>query len=119
MQVNSNVGVKMKTLREYKIEFKSVPTNKRKAKSKELGLRSKLGGFPDWEQSDETPKCPSCHKKMNFIGQIDSIEHDESHNPHAKDCLNGDQNFMFGDVGLIYVFFCFDCLETKSIFQCT
>jgi len=55
---------------------------------------------------------------MTFVAQIDSIEHDEQHNPHRVDCLSEKQQFMFGDVGMLYVFFCFECLETTSIMQC-
>jgi hypothetical protein len=54
---------------------------------------------------------------MVFIAQIDSINHDAEYNPHRVDCLS-DQKYMFGDVGMIYVFFCFDCLESTSIMQC-
>ena len=83
-----------------------------------LGVRSKLGGEPDWVQVPEVPKCRECKQPMTFIAQIDSIEHDERHNPHAIDCLSGQQQYMFGDVGMIYVFMCFGCMETKSIVQC-
>ena len=55
---------------------------------------------------------------MTFVAQIDSINHDADNNPHRIDCLSREQKFMFGDVGMIYVFFCFDCLETASIMQC-
>lgn len=96
----------MKTLRQYEIRFISVPDGKQTICPQKLGLRSKLGGSPNWEQCDETPNCPSCHEVMTFISQIDSIEHFEEHNPHAIDCIYGDQHFMFGDVGMIYVFFC-------------
>lgn len=82
-----------------------------------LGLGSKLGGDPDWVQEDEVPDCPSCGEKMTFVAQLDSIEHDSPFNPHRIDCLSDQQHFMFGDVGMIYVFFCFDCCETKSVFQ--
>jgi uncharacterized protein YwqG len=82
-----------------------------------LGLRTKLGGKPDWIQDDQTPTCRSCRKSMTFIAQIDSIEHDSDKNPLRRDCL-GHQDYMFGDVGMIYVFFCFDCGRTASEFQC-
>jgi hypothetical protein len=71
------------------------------------GKRTKLGGEPEWIQSDHTPVCDSCTEKMVFIAQIDSIGMDDAF-----------QEYMFGDVGMIYLFYCFDCLETKSIFQC-
>jgi len=82
-----------------------------------LGLRTKLGGEPDWIQGDETPICPSCQQKMTFVAQIDSIEDSNPYNPLRKDPL-ADKDYMFGDVGMIYVFFCFECCETASVFQC-
>src|SRR4051794_22092768 len=68
-----------------------------------LGLRTKLGGKPDWIQSDETPECESCGEPMDFVAQIDSVEHESEHNPLSKPAL-GHQDYMFGDVGMIYVF---------------
>lgn len=111
----------MKKLREYKVSLSEcvpgehaldldVPNNH--------GERTKLGGEPDWEQGDEHPECPGCFQAMSFVAQIDSIEHWSNLNPHSRNPLKTKQDFMFGDVGMIYVFFCFDCLETKSVFQC-
>lgn len=106
-------------LREYLIKFEKVPKGKRAGPDPDkLGVRSKLGGEPDWVQYPEDPECPGCKKQMTFVAQIDSIEHDERHNPHRKDCLSEEQRYMFGDVGMIYVFFCFDCSESGSVFQC-
>ena len=68
---------------------------------KEIGKRSKIGGEPTWIQRDETPSCDNCHKPMAFYSQLDSVG--------DKLCL--------ADCGMIYVFICFDCYETKSIFQ--
>jgi hypothetical protein len=106
-----------KQLHQYRISFVRVPEGEA-ANSKTLGLRSKLGGVPDWDQGDETPHCPDCHIEMTFIGQLDSIEHDEKQNPHRVNCLSDDQKYMLGDVGLIYIFFCFDCLRPAAVFQC-
>lgn len=66
----------------------------------EIGKRHRLGGSPDWIQGDESPSC-SCGRKMTFYGQLDSI---------------GDQHIL-GDCGIVYVFVCFDCLNTKSVVQ--
>jgi hypothetical protein len=66
------------------------------------GKRHKLGGAPDWIQDDDTPSCPDCAKPMTFYGQLDGI---------------GDE-IVLGDCGMIYVFFCFDCGTTQSVFQC-
>jgi uncharacterized protein YwqG len=108
-----------KALREYRVRFEKVRKGKTAISSDgKLGRRSKLGGEPDWIQSPEWPKCSSCKEQMTFIGQIDSLEHDEPHNPHAIDCMSGKQQYMFGDVGMIYVFLCLDCFKTKSVVQC-
>lgn len=107
-----------KQLREYRITFEHLSPEGSAKPERLLGLRSKLGGAPDWDQSDETPECPHCDLVMTFIGQIDSIEHDAPNNPHRIDCLSPDQQFMMGDVGLIYVFFCFDCCHPAAVFQC-
>ena len=79
---------------------------------KALGQRSKFGGQPNWIQNDDTPTCPDCGEPMTFVAQLDSIGFDRANSAAA-------QGFMFGDVGLIYVFFCFDDGKTCSIFQCT
>lgn len=82
------------------------------------GRRTKLGGAPDWVQNDDVPVCEACQDKMTFVAQIDSVEHQWDSNPHSVPAGSKDQKWMFGDVGMIYVFFCFGCLETKSVFQC-
>jgi hypothetical protein len=45
-----------------------------------------------------------------------SIEHENKHNPLSKPAL-GHQHYMFGDVGMIYIFFCFDCLQLSCSVQ--
>jgi uncharacterized protein YwqG len=77
-----------------------------------LGRRSKFGGRPTWEQRDETPTCPDCGKSMVFVAQLDSIGFDAGN-------VVGVEDYIFGDVGLIYVFFCFEDGKTSSVFQCT
>jgi uncharacterized protein YwqG len=66
----------------------------------EAGNRHQLGGEPEFIQTEEWPVC-SCAKKMTFYGQLDSIGDD----------------YDLADCGMIYVFVCFDCMETKSILQ--
>jgi len=39
--------------------------------------------------------------RMSFYGQLDSMN----------------DEFVLADCGIIYVFVCFDCLQTKSILQ--
>jgi hypothetical protein len=68
---------------------------------KEIGTRHRLGGEPDWIQGEETPECPDCDEPMTFYGQLDSIN----------------DEFIIADCGMIYVFFCFDCLEAEAIVQ--
>jgi hypothetical protein len=80
-----------------------------------LGVRTKLGGTPDWIQGDYTPQCESCQTPMTFVAQIDSIEHDNEHNPLRKDCMVHQD--MFGDVGMIYIFWCFECRRPACIEQ--
>jgi hypothetical protein len=65
-----------------------------------VGDRSKIGGEPDWIQSPNLPTC-SCGQEMTFYGQLDSV---------------GDA-ICLADCGMIYVFVCFDCYETKSVLQ--
>jgi uncharacterized protein YwqG len=108
----------MQELPEYRMFFVAGPIDPQIINQHRYGERSKLGGKPDWEQNEETPKCPCCGQEMTFVAQIDSINHDSKDNPYRVDCLSDDQKYMFGDVGLIYIFFCFDCLETKSLMQC-
>jgi len=67
-----------------------------------VGHRNKLGGKPDWLQG-RSVQIPTCcgGKDMTFYGQLDSL---------------GDQ-IALADVGMIFVFVCFDCFTTKSILQ--
>ena len=74
-----------------------------------LGKRTKLGGKPEWIQDPEVPLCMSCQKNMIFISQLDSIDYGED--------IDKTTEYIFGDMGMIYTFFCFDCLDTKSVFQ--
>jgi hypothetical protein len=105
-------------LREYRVIFERGVRVPDPNESDNLGLRSKLGGVPDWDQQDETPACSSCKRPMSFVGQLDSIEHDYSNNPNRVGALSGGQHYMFGDVGMLYIFFCFECCEPEIIFQC-
>jgi hypothetical protein len=66
----------------------------------EVGKRHRLGGEPQFLRKPEIPEC-SCRKPMTFYGQLDSIN----------------DEFVLADCGIIYVFVCFDCFETKSVLQ--
>ena len=87
-----------------------------------LGKRTKLGGIPDWIQLiDDTPFCAECKASMTFVAQIDSIEHISLKNPIGMDFKHRDptkRRWMFGDVGMIYVFYCFTCGKSQSVMQC-
>lgn len=112
----------MKTLREYKVTLTKCAPGQHAVNSDAVrmeGQRTKLGGEPDWEQDDEHPNCPSCFTAMSFVAQIDSVEHWSKTNPHSRDPIKQGQDFMFGDVGMIYVFFCFDCLQSQAVLQCS
>jgi hypothetical protein len=61
-------------------------------------------------------RCPECYTKMHFVGQIDSFEYNGKNNPNRKDY--GQAEFMFGDVGMIYVWFCFECLKPHATMEC-
>jgi uncharacterized protein YwqG len=67
----------------------------------EVGKRHRLGGAPEWLQGDATPRCPDCGEPMTFYAQLDSIGDD----------------IVLADVGLLYVFVCFDDFETRSVLQ--
>ena len=74
-----------------------------------LGKRSKVGGAPDWLHNSVDVTCPTCRHAMEFIAQLDSFDYTGT--------ANGSRKYMFGDVGMLYLFFCFSCHETHSIFQ--
>ena len=108
-----------KQLKEYRILFEKLDSEHKPNNVEEdnLGLRSKLGGKPGWIQDSKSPLCPHCNKQMTFVMQLDSIEHQATNNPHSINALSDEQEYMFGDVGMLYTFFCFECSEVQSIFQ--
>jgi uncharacterized protein YwqG len=110
-----------KPLKEYKVALEKVLEGQRAVTDnypENLGKRTKLGGNPDWIQEPENILCPTCEKPMTFVAQIDSIEHQLHNNPHSVNALSSDQEYMFGDVGMLYLFYCFECSETTSTIQC-
>lgn len=68
---------------------------------KELGQRFKIGGDPKFIQNEEWPICNECARKMVFYAQLDAVGNE----------------YDLADMGLIYVFVCFDCFTTRSILQ--
>jgi hypothetical protein len=66
-----------------------------------VGKRSKIGGRPDFVQAESRQVCKSCGSEMTFYAQIDSV---------------GDE-VCLADVGMVYVFVCFDCFTSESFVQ--
>lgn len=68
----------------------------------EQDYRSQLGGFPKWVQGESTPE-NSANKPMKLLFQIDS---------------EANAGLMWGDVGLIYVFYDEETEEIEFSLQC-
>ena len=66
-----------------------------------VGQRHQIGGTPLFIHPTDWPRCPSCAKEMTFYAQLDSLNDD----------------ITLGDVGMIYVFVCFGCLEVVAKLQ--
>src|SRR4051812_8084386 len=99
--------LKPKPLPELKVTLARVERGQKAVPAREPFVRTKLGGKPDWIQGEETPECPDCSEPMIFVAQVDSIDGNAEAN-HLP--LNtGKTLFMFGDAGMIYVFYCYDC----------
>lgn len=112
-----------KILREYWMLFEAVPDGEHAnpPEGGQPGMRSKLGGIPDWiQKSSEGTKieCESCKRRMIFVAQIDSMEHRGVgyENPHGKE--PPEQHYMFADVGMLYVFWCFRCGSGRVMYRC-
>jgi len=67
----------------------------------EIGTRHRLGGDPEFIQGEERPQCEECGAAMTFYAQLDSVNDD----------------FCIADVGMIYVFYCFGCVNVKAVVQ--
>lgn len=61
-----------------------------------IGSRHQLGGEPQEMKGIDWPICPECGEKMTFYAQLDSIN----------------DEYCIADCGLLYVFVCFDCVES-------
>jgi hypothetical protein len=106
-------------LREYRVKIiPAVNAGPQPAYPDNLGLRTKFGDTPDAIQDgqDSNRRCGECGQKMHFVAQIDSFEFNHDNNPNRKDY--GDEQYMFGDVGIIYVWFCFNCLAPDASMEC-
>ncbi len=110
---------KRRSLKEYRVKLERVKRGERAIPLEcpaILGLRTKLGGKPDWIQGNETPECEDCGEPVYFVAQIDSVEHYNEHNTLMNEPPKH-IDFMFGDVGMIYAFYCFDCSQVSSLQQ--
>jgi hypothetical protein len=67
---------------------------------KKAGRKSKLGGEPNWIQSDSTPDCPRCDAPMAFAAQLAS-----------------DKHIAYSDMGLLYAFVCPECKILATLIQ--
>ncbi len=67
----------------------------------------RVGGSPTWIQDSEYLKCPKCSKTMYFGAQIDS---------GLK--LTDGSEWMWGDSGICYLYFCGHCSVTGVTYQC-
>ena len=96
---------------EFRVHLEKVPPGEKAIQvpyPDNLGKRTKLGGEPDWIQDDETPVCPLCGQEMSLVAQIDSIDYTDYRS-------NGP--YLFGDVGMLYVFYCLDCGRNPQVIQ--
>ena len=67
----------------------------------EIGTRHRLGGEPSFIQPANYPSYADCGETMTFYGQLDSIN----------------DEFVLADVGLVFVFVCFECFSSASFIQ--
>lgn len=77
-----------------------IPSHVRDPTSITLNTRHRFGGSPDFIHDQEIPHC-RFGRPMTFYAQLDSIS----------------EAFMLAERGMIYVFVCFDCFETKALLQ--
>jgi hypothetical protein len=62
---------------------------------------SQLGGVPSWVQWAEFPRCPSCTRRMLYVGQVE-----------ATDVIEQGEGVLFG-------FLCVECRKAATVFQQT
>lgn len=79
----------------------------------QIGVRSKLGGSPNFLHGDQNSICQKCNREMTFIGQIDSFGLD----PTLLAPESEKQRWILEDAGLAYFFFCFECGNGDCILE--
>lgn len=91
-------------------------------------IGTKVGGYPDWIQDEETPICEHCSEPMTHLLTVASADWDGGaagrffRPRELPDHLNYSlAGLMLGDVGDIYVFICLHCKQRhiKRVFQCS
>ena len=93
---------------------------------------TKLGGYPDWVQDPEYPRCPKCKTQMEHYVTIASTEWDgmsfhrwkpveEGLPDRAGDGHIEDARLMIGDAGNLYMFVCreHDTWPVAQVMQCS
>jgi hypothetical protein len=68
---------------------------------------NRVAGEPCWIQDSEYPSCPECNRRMKFILQLDSDL------PTVDD-----GEWMWGDSGICYTFWCDECKVSGFLWQC-
>jgi hypothetical protein len=68
---------------------------------------NRVGGDPCWIQDSEYPTCPECGKRMVFLLQITS----------DLPTIDGGE-WMWGDSGICYSFWCDECKVSGYLWQC-
>lgn len=86
---------------------------------------TKLLGYPQWIQDDDTPECESCGERMRLL--LTCASQEDVDNPvwsaarlHAsRDKYENPHGMQWGDVGNAYLFYCVRCkpLRLKSVVQ--
>jgi hypothetical protein len=67
----------------------------------------RVGGEPSWIQNADYPKCPECNKQMMFLMQL------------ASDLPATDgSEWIWGDSGICYTFWCDRCKVSGHLWQC-
>jgi hypothetical protein len=78
--------------------------------------RTSLGGEPIWEQNEDHPVCPSCDRNMTLVFQLDSLAQLSQNSKLGVDISEDD--YAFGDVGIVRFFRCIDCNEFAANWEC-
>jgi len=78
--------------------------------------RTSLGGEPIWEQSENHPVCRVCDRNMTLVFQLDSLAQLSQNRGLGVEISEDD--YAFGDVGIVRFFRCVDCNEFDANWEC-